>query len=142
MEFDQFELNDPKQFFEELVKKAFEGKQSDFEFIRNFEMIQTARLYKRGVKKVSDVFASLAKGLLRQYSEQIKLGKQDIEALLAAKQFEICRDYYKKEFETAKDMLSEYRTYMFSGHILDTIFGRYRPDEECVDYRTLPFKLF
>ena len=142
MELDQFELNDPKQFFEELVKKALEGKQSNFEFIRDLKMIQTARLYKRGIKKISGVFASLAKGLLKQYSEQVKLGRQDVEVLLAIKQFEICRDYYKKEFEIAKDMLSEYRTYMFSGHILDTIFGRYRPDEECVDYRKLPFKLF
>ena len=44
METEQFEFSeDPKEIFEELVKKALKGKQSDFEFIRTYEMWKVER---------------------------------------------------------------------------------------------------
>jgi hypothetical protein len=144
MELDRFDFNDPKQFFEELVKKALEGKQSNFEFIRDLGMVKVARLYKHGVKKVAKMFRNISLGLVRQYANSVTDPKvNDVEILLAAKQFATCYDYYMKEHAIAKDMLKEYRTYVFSGHILDQfLFNGYRPDNECVDYRKLPWKWF
>ena len=138
----QFDLSNPKKFFEELVKKALEGKQSDFEFIRSYDMLKVARLYKSGTKKVIKLFKGLIKDLINQYNNQVLDGKQLIETIMAIKQFEKCRDYYKQETAIAKDMISEFKTYVFSGHILQTILGGVRPDFECVDYRKLPIKLF
>ena len=144
METEQFEFSeDPKEFFSELVKKALKGKQSDFEFIRTYEMSKVARYYKISTKRVSKVFKTLYKKLMKTYAKDILTGKQKLEMLMSMKQFEICYRYYEKECEIAKDMLDEYRAYLSSGHIFDQlIFNSVRPDDECVDYRKLPWTIF
>jgi hypothetical protein len=39
-------------------------------------------------------------------------------------------------------MLDEYRSYIFGGHVWDTLVGNIRKEEDLVDYRTLPIKWF
>ena len=140
METEQFEFSeDPKKVFEELVKKALKGKQSDFEFIRTYEMCKVARYYKISVKRVSKTFKTLYKKLMKTYAKDILTGEQKLEMLMSMKQFEICYNYYRKECEIAKDMLQEYRSYLFSGHIFDQlVFNSVRSDDDCIDYRELP----
>ena len=144
METDQIELTeDPKKIFGELVKKALKGKQSDFEFIKTYEMCKVARYYKISVKRVYKTFKTLYKKLMKTYAKDILAGEQKLEMLMSMKQFEICYNYYKKECEIAKDMLSEYRAYLSSGHIFDQlVLNGVRPDDECVDYRKLPWTIF
>ena len=144
METEQIELSeDPKEFFGELVKKALGGKQSDFEFIRTYEMCKVARYYKISVKRVYKTFKTLYKKLMKTYAKDILAGEQKLEMLMSMKQFEICYNYYKKEYELAKDMLSEYRAYLSSGHIFDQlVLNGIRPEDECVDYRELPWTIF
>ena len=144
METEQFEFSeDPKKIFGELVKKALKGKQSDFEFIRTYEMCKVARYYKISVKRVSKTFKTLYKKLMKTYAKDILTGEQKLEMLMSMKQFEICYNYYRKEYEIAKDMLQEYRSYLFSGHIFDQlVLNGVRSDDECVDYRELPWTIF
>ena len=144
METEQVELSeDPKEIFNELVKKALKGKQSDFEFIRTYEMCKVARYYKISVKKVSKTFKILYKKLMKTYAKDILTDEQQLEMLMSMMQFKICYDYYKKEYELAKDMLSEYRAYLSSGHIFDQlVLNNIRPDDECVDYREVPWTIF
>ena len=141
---DQIEVSeDPKEIFGELVKKALGGKQSDFEFIRTYEACKTARLYKSSVKRVYKTFKTLYKKLMKTYAKDIMTDEQKLEMLMSMKQFEICYNYFKKECEIAKDMLSEYRAYLSSGHIFDQLaLNNVRPDDECVDYRKLPLIIF
>ena len=140
METDQIEVSeDPKEFFNELVKKALKGKQSDFEFIRTYEMCKVARYYKISTKRVSKAFKALYKKLMKTYAKDILTGEQKLEMLMSMKRFEICYNYYRKECEIAKDMLQEYRSYLFSGHIFDQlVFNSVRSDDDCIDYRELP----
>ena len=140
METDQFEFSeDPKKVFEELVKKALKGKQSDFEFIRTYEMCKVARYYKISTKRVSKAFKTLYKKLMKTYAKDILVGEQKLEMLMSMKQFEICYNYYRKECEIAKDMLQEYHSYLFSGHIFDQlVLNGVRSDDDCIDYRELP----
>ena len=144
METEQFEFSeDPKKVFEELVKKALKGKQSDFEFIRTYEMCKVARYYKISVKRVYKTFKTLYKKLMKTYAKDILIGEQKLEMLMSMKQFEICYEYYKKEYELAKDMLSEYRAYLSSGHIFDQlVLNDVRSEDECVDYREVPWTIF
>lgn len=144
MEIEQIELSDdPKKFFSEIVNKALEGKQSDFQFIRTLEEAKLVRLYKLGTNKVIKVFKQLHKTLAETYAKDVLAGKQKVEMLMSIKQFEVCHDYYKKEHDIAKDMLSEYKTYVSSGHIFDQlVFNGVRPEEDCVDFRKLPWSLF
>lgn len=144
METEQFEFSeDPKEIFSELVKKALKGKQSDFEFIRTYETCKVARYYKISVKRVSKVFKTLYKKLMKTYAKDIMTDEQKLEMLMSMKQFEICYRYYEKECEIAKDMLDEYYAYLTSGHIFDQlIMNGVRSDDDCVDYRKLPWKIF
>ena len=144
METEQFEsMEDQEKFFEAVVKKALSGKHSDFEFIRTYETCKVARYYKIGVKRVYKTFKTLYKKLMKTYAKDIMTDEQKLEMLMSMKQFEICYDYYKKEYELAKDMLSEYYVYLTSGHIFDQlVMNGVRSDDDCVDYRKLPWKLF
>ena len=144
METEKIEFSeDPKKVFEELVKKALKGKQSDFEFIRTYETCKVARYYKISVKKVSKVFKTLYKKLMKTYAKDIMADEQKLEMLMSMKQFEICYRYYEKECEIAKDMLDEYYAYLTSGHIFDQLVcNAIRSDNDCVDYRKLPWKIF
>ena len=144
METEQFEFSeDPKEIFSELVKKALKGKQSDFEFIRTYEMCKTARYYKTSVKRLSKVFKNLYKELMKNYAKDIMTDEQKLEMLMSMKQFKICHDYFEKEHEIAKDMLSEYHAYLTSGHILDQlVLNSVRSDDECVDYRKWSWTIF
>ena len=144
METEQIESSeDPKKVFEELVKKALEGKHSDFEFIRTYETCKVARYYKIGVKRVYKTFKTLYKKLMKTYVKDIFTGEQKLEMLMSIKQFEICYRYYEKECEIAKDMLDEYYAYLTSGHIFDQlVMNGVRSDDDCVDYRKLSWKIF
>ena len=144
METDQIEVSeDPKEFFGELVKKALGGKQSDFEFIRTYEMCKVARYYKISVKRVYKTFKTLYKKLMKTYAKDIMADEQQLEMLMSMMQFKICHDYYKKEYEIAKDMLHEYRSYLFGGHIFkQLVLNDVRSDDDCVDYRELPWSIF
>ena len=144
MEFDQFEFEGrtSDELFRDLVNKALDGKHSKFEFIRNYQMLQVARMYRKGVKRVTKMFRNMEYELLYAYKKLIQNGQDDLAMVMAIKQFAACAQYYKEEHAIAKDMISEFRCYVNSGHILQTIFDGTRPDYECVDYRKLPLKLF
>lgn len=142
MESDQFEIKDPKQFFEELVKKALIGEHSKFEFIRSYEMLRVARLYRKSVRKVIKIFKDLHKGLLKSYATAVGEDKQKLEELMSAIQFNHCKDFYVAELNIVKNMIQEYRVYVESGHILFTLMGGVRPESDCVDFRKLPIKWF
>ena len=143
METEKTELSEDEKFFEAIMKKALSGKHSDFEFIRTYEACETARLYKISVKRLSKVFKNLYKELMKTYAKDIMTDEQKLEMLMSMKQFKICHDYFEKEREIAKDMLDEYYAYLTSGHIFDQlIMNGIRSDDDCVDYRKLPWKIF
>lgn len=143
METEKIELTEDEKFFEAIVKKALSGKHSDFEFIRTYEACETARLYKISVKRLSKVFKTLYKKSMKTYSKDILTDEQKLETLMSMKQFKICHDYFEKECEIAKDMLSEYHAYLTSGHMFDQlIMNGVRSDDDCVDYRKVPWKIF
>ena len=143
METEKTELSEDEKFFEAVMKKALSGKHSDFEFIRTYEACETARLYKISVKRLSKVFKNLYKKLMKSYAKDIMTDEQKLEMLMSMKQFKICHDYFEKEREIAKDMLSEYHAYLTSGHIFDQLVcNAIRSEDDCVDYRKLPWKIF
>ena len=143
METKKTELSEDEKFFEAIMKKALSGKHSDFEFIRTYEACETARLYKTSVKRLSKVFKNLYKKLMKSYAKDIMTDEQKLEMLMSMKQFKICHDYFEKEREIAKDMLSEYHAYLTSGHIFDQlVMNGVRSDDDCVDYRKVPWKIF
>ena len=80
---------------------------------------------------------------MKTYAKDILTDGQKLEMLMSIKQFEICYRYYEKECEIAKDMLDEYYVYLTNGHMFDQlVMNGVRLDDDCVDYRKLPWKIF
>jgi hypothetical protein len=136
--FDDIDLSSNKteeKFFTDLVERALNGKQSDFEFIRCWQERNAVKAYQFGLAAVVKVFTNLSEKLYQIYVTQVREGKQDLETLIALKKFRQCREFYERELEIAKDMLSEYYEYIWDWHIIDTLVGNYRLEEDLWDRR-------
>lgn len=136
--FDDINLSTDKteeQFFGQLVERALNGKQSNFEFIRSWAERYSVKEYQFGVAAVIRVFQELCNATYRSYVTQIKTGTQDIQILLVLKQFRQCLGFYLKEYQIVKDMLEEYSEYLWCWHFLDPLLGTYRREEDLWDHR-------
>ena len=126
----------------QLIETALANDSQPFQFIGSLAEWSTAKACTRATKKVVQLFKNLEENSAMSYVELIKKGKQSTEVLLANIQFKQCVKFYEKEVATLKDMLKEYRAYVFGGNVIKTLLGIYRSEQDMVDYRTLPWKLF
>ena len=136
--FNNIDLSSDKteeKFFTDLVERALKAKQSDFEFLRSWQERVQLKKYQIGISAVIKIFSNLCDSTYKTYLSQISTGTQDIETIIALKQFRQCLAFYEKELEITDDMVDEYWTYILSGHILDTLFGTYRTVDQLWDHR-------
>lgn len=127
-----------EQFFTDLVERAVKGKQSDFEFIRSWQEKTAVKTYQVGVAAIIRIFTNLYSSTYKTYVSQVAKGMQDLETLLALKQFKQCLVFYEREQEIARDMIDEYWEYIWNWHIIDTLIGNYRSEEDLWDHRGKP----
>ena len=128
--------------FKQLVEKALANENQPFQFIGSLAEWSAAKTCIGATKKIIKLFKSLATNSALTYVELIKQGKQSTEVLLAHIQFKQCVKFYEKELATLKDMIKEYHAYVFGGNVMKTLLGIYRAEQDMVDYRTLPWRLF
>ena len=124
-----------ENFFIGLVEYAIKGKQSDFKFIRSWQERTAVKTYLFGVAAVIRVFKNLCNATYKTYLSQIATGTQDLQTILALKQFKQCLAFYEREFEIARDMIREYWEYIWNWHVIDTLVGNYRAEEDLWDHR-------
>ena len=127
-----------EKFFTDLVERAIKGKQSNFEFIRSWQERSAVKTYQLGISAIIRIFKNLYKSTYKVYLEQVRAGTQDLQTLLALKQFKQCLVFYERERDVACDMLKEHEEYIWNWHILDTIFGNYREEKDLWDHRGKP----
>lgn len=125
---DRITIDDEAQSFIDLVHRALESKHSDFEFIRSLDHRAGAKIVRFSYVAVSKMFKKLYQSTYQDYIDQVKFGNQDVQTLMALKQFKHCMEFYDDEVKILDDMLEEYSEYVFSGHVLDTLMGRPRTD--------------
>lgn len=124
-----------EEFFTDLVARAMDGKQSDFEFIRSWQERTAVKTYQIGLAAIIRIFTNLCDSTYQVYLSQIKTGSQDLQTILALKQFKQCLVFYKREYEIAAEMVEEYWEYIWNWHIIDTLIGNYRAEEDLWDHR-------
>lgn len=127
--------SEEEEFFTALVQKALTQKNSDFDFIRSWPHRVAVKTYLTGIQSVITAFAKLVDSTYETYITQVNSNTQDLQLILALKQFKQCLDYYRKEADIVYDMLDEYWSYIWSGHILDTLVGKPRAEDDLVDHR-------
>lgn len=131
-----------KELFTDLVNKALKGEHTKFNFLRCWSDRTPVKQYIFGITATLKMFSDLVDKTTESYIDQIAKDEQDLGLILALKQFTQCKDYYEQELFLAEDILNEYWSYIFGGHIWDTLVGNIRKDEDMVDYRDLPVKWF
>ena len=88
--FNDIDLSSAKteeKFFTDLVERAIKGKQSDFEFIRSWQERSAVKTYQVGLAAVIRIFDNLCDSTYKTYLTQIQTGSQDLQTILALKQF-------------------------------------------------------
>ena len=142
MKDNKIHTREEEELFIQLMQKALTEPQSKFMFIKSWPERVAIKDYIVGVNTTIAIFENLVEKTHQTYIEQIKADEQDLGIILALKQFIQCRDFYIAERSVAEDMLAEYRSYVWGGHVWDTLVGNIRKEEDLVDYRTLPIKWF
>ena len=127
-----------EQFFTDLVERAVKGKQSDFEFIRSWQERTSVKTYQIGIAAIIRIFTNLYSSTYKTYVSQVAQGMQDLETLQALKQFKQCLVFYEREHEITREMIDEYWEYIWNWHIIDTLIGNYRTEEDLWDHRGKP----
>lgn len=130
-----FPVGEEEQSFLELVHRALDSKHSNFEFLRSAQDRTSAKIVRFSYATISRMFKKLYESTYKTYLKQVELGDQDVETLMALKQFKQCMEFYDDEAKIMDDMLDEYSEYIFSGHIIDSLLGRIRPDDDLYDHR-------
>lgn len=128
-------VNSEEADFLKLVHRALNSKHSNFEFLRSAQDRTSAKIVRFSYATVSKMFKKLYESTYKTYLKQVESGEQDLETLMALKQFKHCMEFYDDESKIVDDMLEEYSEYIFSGHLLDMLLGRIRPEEDLWDHR-------
>ena len=128
-------VNSEEVDFLELVHRALDSKHSNFEFLRSAQDRTSAKIVRFSYATISKMFKKLYEATYKTYLKQVELGDQDVETLMALKQFKHCMEFYDDEAKIVDDLLDEYSEYLFSGHLLDMLLGRIRSEEDLWDHR-------
>lgn len=122
-----------------LVARALKNEKFEFFFIRCLDELRFIRLKRKATIKVANSFNKSAKKILSTYIKSLDEGESRYDLLVSYKQVKICADFYYEETKILNDMIKEYKCYMKFGHFWQTLLlNYYRPDEDCIDWRTLP----
>ena len=128
-------VNSGEEDFLELVHRALDSKHSNFEFLRSAQDRTSAKIVRFSYATISKMFKKLYESTYKTYLKQVELGDQDVETLMALKRFKHCMEFYDDESKIMDDMLEEYTEYILSGHVIDTLLGKVRPDKDLWDHR-------
>lgn len=118
----------------ELTARALSGNHSKFEFIRSMDEYKVAKLYGKGVIKIISGYEAAAKDALKRCEANLREGKDSAIDLLNHRDFLRCAKFYRDELNLSERMICEYNDYVLQGHIMDTIMGVYRPEEDLYDH--------
>lgn len=122
--------------FKTLVETALTKKQSKFELLRSLSECWVLLVAKQGLKKIVVLFEDLAYKVYEKYCVEVKRGTASFNTLYIATQYRYCGEFYKKEFDIAKEMLKEYWAYLKAGHFVEQVLlGRTRVETDMYDFR-------
>lgn len=128
-----------KDMTEHLVLRALQNEKFEFFFIRCLDELKFIRLKRKATIKVANNFNKSAKKILNSYIKSLDDNDFKSDLLISYKQVKICANFYYNEAKILKDIIKEYKCYLKFGHFWQTLLlNYYRPDEDCIDWRTLP----
>jgi hypothetical protein len=106
-----------KDFLVHLLKQALEEEHSSPQWIRSWEERNLVKAYIKDLEQIIKNLGITLKNATEIYAQQIETDTQDLEMILGIKQFTQCKKYYEEELNIFRDLLDEYRSYIWGGHV-------------------------
>ena len=127
--------SDNVKLLKELLVKVENKEHLEWEFVVSiFDWFDKLRL-KAAIKHLLKGFNKTIRVLVKTQCHNIKNSIPSFEITYTIKQFLDIVNFYKEELKILDDMFAEFRQYVLKGHILDTILGNIRQEEDLHDYR-------
>lgn len=130
---------DAAHLTEALIQTAIENKHQNFEFIKDTNGLAAAKALRDALDKVVIAFKEATTMTYHLYLENLKSSTVNIkgmEYLIQYKTFKQCVEFYKQEYKTIVDMISEYHAYLMYGwHLVDHSLGKEREEDNLYDFR-------
>lgn len=120
----------------EMVELAKQNKHFEFTLITSLEHLKNVKIYRsllrgflRGIKKA-------VRMILKEYKKNILTTDDTADCIMFISDAEICLKFYSEELVIIEDMIEEFRSYLWSGHFIDTyLFNRTRAEKDMIDMR-------
>ena len=136
--------NEAGELSKAIYERAASGDSTEFQLISSANEASGCKL----AYKANMALAKHLKRRVESYSAELAASmtadcRDSIQGTVALRGLSACADFYETEANTLKDMLREWRCYLRYGHLLRMgLLGFPRPEEDMVDWRTLPVSLF
>lgn len=127
-----------------MLEHALNDAPTEFRLLSSADEFFGAKSVAKACRKLAKRLYKTVRRTTRDYAEGIRFGDEEsIVEILSIKQVKDCADFYFREYETLKDMISEFRCYVRYGHrIRMLLLGEERPEEDMTDWRELPISFF
>jgi hypothetical protein len=119
---------------EVAVKRVLENDHVENELLSSLAAYQTAKIFKKILKKLVHGFKESAKAAKRSHMIAIKLRDTTAEHIMNYRLFLRCADFYKEDIKRVNYMLKEFKTYLVSGHFFEMFSGGERKQEDMFDF--------
>lgn len=118
-----------------VVKRAQAGQHSKFDYIRNLNGLRGVARYFNGAARLKNGFKKVSQKVLSDYTKSISNKYTKVDPLITYNNLKVCEKFYEDEQSIAKEMIREYIAYLSSGHLIETLLGFDRPEDDLRDYR-------
>lgn len=118
-----------------LIERVEKGENIPFEYLSTFSAFLAARSLRTATEKIISGFEKEATRAYDKYLEGLKNKVDNLQLLVNHRFFKKCADFYKKDLSIIENCIEEYKYYVFSWHVVDTLLGIPRREEDMWDHR-------
>lgn len=134
-EFNSNKPEDVAKAIEKLVAIARSGKHEDLGLAKTRAEAKAAKHLMKACAKLAKGFSEAAELTFRKYLAECLEGVDDLNTLIAAREYVMAADFYDREADYAYDVLDEFRSYAWRHPISVWFFDDVRPEELMYDHR-------
>lgn len=128
-----------------ILKRVANNDTIQFSLITNYGTYKATKLYLAASKKLLKSFKKAKDKAFAEYFATMHTGhKQSLRAFKEFMLYRSCYEFFRTEVATTKDMIKEYKTFLWynDNFIKQWLLGYQREERDMVDFRTLPWRLF
>lgn len=123
-----------QHFIDIAIRRVLENDHVENEILSSLAAYQTAKIFKKILKKLVRGFKKSARAAKRSHMIAIDLQDTTTEHIMNYRLFLRCADFYKEDIKRVNYMIKEFKTYLVSGHFFEMFSGEERKQEDMFDF--------